>query len=458
MRSVYRRTDNTPVSRVARRREYSMTQRFYVETYGCQMNVADSELIAGVLVGEGYIPVDNEDEADIVLLNTCAVREKAEDRIIGRLGWLKSAKDKRPNLVIGVAGCMAEHLKERLIKRAPYVDLVVGPDSYRRLPKLLAKVGPEVDPMLDVRLDRKELYEGLEPKRTPGVSGWISIMRGCDKFCTFCVVPFTRGRERSLPKELIVNQAIGMERKGFSEVTLLGQTVSSYKHDNTNFAALLREIHDKTTMRIRFASPYPTDFDDELLDTLAELPRVGRHLHLPVQSGSTKVLEAMKRQYSAEDFLQLIESIEEKLPDYYLTTDMIVGFPTESDEDFEETLNLVKRVRFDSAFMFKYSERDPTYAARNLPDDIPEEIKGTRLQRLIDLQAQHSMERAQERVGKDFEILVTNQNPKKEGQWMGRTSCFKTVVLDEGPEYQPGKLVNVHVHSATHHTLFARPL
>ncbi|MBW2736138.1 MAG: tRNA (N6-isopentenyl adenosine(37)-C2)-methylthiotransferase MiaB [Deltaproteobacteria bacterium] len=434
-----------------------MSKRVYIETYGCQMNVADSELITGVLAGEGYISVDNEQEADVVLLNTCAVREKAETRILGRLGWLKSAKDKRPELVIGVAGCMAERLKEKLIARAPYVDLVVGPDSYRRLPRLLDEIGPKSDPMVDVRLDRRELYTDIEPVRQERVGGWISVMRGCDKFCSFCVVPFTRGRERSLSPEVILRQAVGMERKGFREVTLLGQTVSSYEVDGKNFASLLRALHARTQLRLRFTSPYPTDFDAELLDALAELPRVGRHLHLPVQSGSTPVLEAMQRRYSAEEYLALIERIHQRLPDFAITTDFIVGFPGETDEDFERTLELSRQVRFNSAYMFKYSERSGTRAARELPDDVPESVKSERLQRLITLQEQSSVQRSQEKIGSEVEVLVEGENPKAPGQAMGRASCFTTTTLLSG-SFEPGELVRARVSKATTHTLYAEPL
>ncbi len=439
-----------------------MTRRFYIETYGCQMNLADSELIAGVLVGRGYVPVETEDEADVVLLNTCAVREKAEERIFGRLGWLKSSKAERPGLVVGVAGCMAEHLKEKLVARAPYVDLVIGPDAYRRLPELLDAAAPAADPLIDVRLERGELYEGVEPRRASGVSGWIAVSRGCDKFCTFCVVPYTRGRERNVAPESIVEQAIGMERAGFSEVTLLGQTVSSYRHDDADFAGLLRAVHARTErLRIRFTSPYPTDFKDDVLDTLAELPRVGRHLHLPVQSGSTRVLEAMRRQYTAADYLTLIERIEQRLPDFYLTTDFIVGFPGETDDDFERTLELAERVGYDSAFMFMYSERELTYAAKKQPDDVPEEVKRARLQRLIEVQEAQSKRRAAERVGREVCVLVHGENPKQPGQAIGRTSCFKTAVLDviEGrPTPQPGQFVRAKVHGAAVHRVFATPL
>ena len=432
-------------------------RRVYIETYGCQMNVSDSELMAGILAGRGYLMVDSEDEADVVLLNTCAVREKAEERIFGRLGWLKSAKEQRPGLVVGIAGCMAEHLQEKIVKRAPYVDVLVGPDAYRRLPELIEGAAPSADPMVDLRLDRQELYEDVVPQRQDGVSGWIAVMRGCDKFCTFCVVPFTRGRERSLPAESIVKQALAMEKKGFREVTLLGQTVSSYREGATDFAGLLRAVHDQTSMRIRFTSPYPTDFDDALLQTLGELPRVGHHLHLPVQSGSSSVLERMRRQYSAEHYLALIERIRERLPHFALTTDFIVGFPGETEEEFAQTLELSQQVGFDSAFMFSYSERSGTRAAKSQADDVPEAVKAERLQRLIKLQEQQSRRRSAERIASMVEVLVDGENPKQPGQAMGRASCFKTTVL-LGGSFAPGELVSARVESASTHTLYAQPL
>jgi tRNA-2-methylthio-N6-dimethylallyladenosine synthase len=446
--------------------------KVYIETYGCQMNVADSELIAGVLAEQGFEQVDTEDDADIVLLNTCAVREKAEERIFGRLGWLKSSKAKRPELVIGVAGCMAEHLQQKLVERTPYVDMVVGPDAYRRLPELIRQANAQSDAkrkksraastLVDVRLDKRELYQDLAPKRTEGISGWISVMRGCDKFCTFCVVPYTRGRERSLAPDEVVKQAIEMEQQGFREVTLLGQTVSSYKVNGSDFAGLLRAIHARTSLRIRFTSPYPTDFDDNLLDTLAELPRVGRHLHLPVQSGSTAVLDAMNRQYTAEQYLELIERIEKRLPDFYLTTDFIVGFPDESDDDFEKTLALARRVRFDSAFMFKYSERSGTKAAKALEDNIDEDIKSERLHRLIKLQETCSQSRSAERVGQQVDVLIEGRNKKGRlavdgAQQLLQIHDAAVEALGEN-RIAPGSVVRARVDSATTHTLFATPL
>lgn len=436
----------------------AMTRSLYLETYGCQMNQADSELIRGLLAGHGYVAVEQEEQADVVLLNTCAIREKAEERIFGRLGWLKSSKAARPSMTIVVAGCMAAHLKDKLARRAPYVDLVVGPDAYRRLPELLEQVRHTPhDPFVDVRLDRRELYEGIAPQRRTGISGWISIMRGCDKFCAFCVVPYVRGRERSVSPDQIVAQAEQMQRQGFREVTLLGQTVSAYRFGECSFAELLRRIHANTDMRIRFMSPYPTDFDGALLQTLAELPRVGRHLHLPVQSGSSAVLEAMGRQYTAEQYLQLIERVRATLPEFALSTDVIVGYPGETEVDFERTLALSTNVRFDSAFMFAYSERPGTIASRKFPDDIPAEVKAERLQRLIALQAENSRQRNGAMVGRRVEVLVEGQNPRDDRQSMGRSSCFRPTVLDSDETFQAGELVAAQVHAATTHTIFAKP-
>lgn len=437
-----------------------MKRSVFIETYGCQMNEADTELMFGLLRHRGYSVAANADEADVVLLNTCAVRERAEERIFGRLGWLKSLKARRPEVVLGVTGCMAERMRGGIAERAPHVDLVIGPDAYRRLPDLIEQSdGPdEPDTLIDVRLDRRETYEDVEVDRVPGVSGWITIQRGCDKFCTFCIVPFVRGRERSLAPEEVVRQAREMAGQGFREVTLLGQTVSSYYERGCDFADLLRMVHDiEGIARIRFTSPYPNDFSDRLLGALAELPRVGRHLHLPVQSGSTRILKDMRRGYSAERFLELIARVRELLPDFALTTDIIVGYPGETEEDFEQTLALVRAVRFDGAFMFQYSERDGTLAARTRPDDVPDEVKTERLQRLIALQESISKARYAALVGSEVEVMVTGPSRRDPAQMIGRTSCFRTTILPQN-DFAPGELVRARVVAATSHTLFGEPL
>lgn len=435
-------------------------QRVFIETYGCQMNVADTELMFGLLRHKGYVVAPSADEADVVLVNTCAVRERAEERVFGRLGWLKALKREKPGLVLGVAGCMAERMREDLAARAPHVDLVIGPDAYRRLPELIesARDAEPHDTRIDVRLDRRETYHDLPLDRIPGVCGWITVQRGCDKFCTFCIVPFVRGRERSLPPDQVVTQAREMARAGYRQVTLLGQTVSSYYERGHDFADLLRDVHDVESLyRIRYTSPYPNDFSDRLLGTLAALPRVARHIHLPVQSGSTRLLKAMKRGYSAESYLRRVERIHGEMPDFALTTDFIVGYPGETDADFAETLDLVRACRFDSAFMFAYSERDGTHAARNVPDEIPDALKKARLNELIALQESISKVRYGAMVGREVCVLVEGPGRRDPTQRFGRTSCFKTTILPGGA-LEAGDLVRARVSGATSHTLFAEPL
>lgn len=436
-----------------------MSRRVFIETYGCQMNEADTELMQGLLRHKGYQVAPSADAADVVLLNTCAVRERAEERIFGRLGWLKSLKAKKPDLVLGVTGCMAERMRGSLVERAPYVDLVVGPDAYRRLPDLLQQASDEPDDaLIDVRLDKEETYADAIVERAPGVSGWVTIQRGCDKFCTFCIVPFVRGRERSLAPEMVVQQATEMAEAGFKEVTLLGQTVSSYYERGVDFADLLSLVHEVEGLaRIRFTSPYPNDFSERLVDRLATLPRLGKHLHLPVQSGSSRILRDMKRGYTAEGFLRLVERVRRVLPDWSITTDVIVGYPGETDADFEATLDLMKAVQFDSAFMFHYSERDGTFAARKRPDDVTREIKGTRLRHLIDLQESICKARNNAKIGDVVEVLVSGPGRRNPEQMIGRSSCFRTTILPLG-EYKAGDMVDARVVGCTSHTLFAEPV
>lgn len=443
-----------------------MSRTVFVETYGCQMNEADSELMLGLLRHEGFEIAATAEQADVVLLNTCAVRERAEERIFGRLGWLKSMKAAKPGMVLGVTGCMAERMREQLVERAPYVDLVVGPDAYRRLPQLVVQARDaqgdalehERDPLIDVRLDRNETYQGIQVERAPGVSGWVTIMRGCDKFCTFCIVPFVRGRERSLPPEDVVAEVRAMAAQGFREVTLLGQTVSSYYERGRDFADLLRAVSEvEGIARIRYTSPYPNDFGDRLIDTLGELPKVGRYIHLPVQSGSTRILKDMRRGYTADAYRGLVDRIRTRLPEHALSTDVIVGYPGETDDDFAQTLALIEELRFDSAFMFAYSEREGTQAARTRADDVTDEVKGARLEQVIALQERISKERYRAMIGREVELLLTGHSRKNEANLIGRTSCFKTTVLSGGT-HRVGELVRARVVDATSHTLFAESL
>ena len=424
------------------------------------MNEADTELITGLMRHRGYSLAESAEAADVVLLNTCAVRDKAEQRIFGRLGWLKTLKRDNPDLVLGVAGCMAERMRDNIVEKAPFVDLVIGPDAYRRLPDMVDSAFSDeaTDFQVDVRLDKREMYSDVQVDRVPGVSGWISIQRGCDKFCSFCIVPFVRGRERSMSPDEVVAQATEMAEQGFSEVTLLGQTVSSYYERGFDFADLLRSVHEVDGIkRIRYTSPYPNDFSDRLLNTLAELPKVAQHIHLPVQSGSSRLLKDMRRGYSAESFMELIGRVRRILPNHGLSTDVIVGYPGETDEDFEATMALMRAVEFDSAFMFIYSERDGTYAARQRPDDVPMEVKKARIKRLIDQQEQISKKRYAQQIGKMVEVMVQGPSRRNENQMIGRTSDFKTTILTKGIG-QPGDLVKVKIVGATSHTLFSEGL
>jgi tRNA-2-methylthio-N6-dimethylallyladenosine synthase len=437
-----------------------MQQRVFIETYGCQMNEADTELMFGLLRHDGYTGAETAETADVVLLNTCAVRERAEERILGRLGWYKALKRRKPNLVLGVAGCMAERMREGLVAKAPHVDLVIGPDAYRRLPSLIDRIQSDEanDYQVDVRLDKEEMYQEVQVDRVPGVTGWISVQRGCDKFCSFCIVPFVRGRERSLPPDEVVRQAAEMADVGFREVTLLGQTVSSYYERGYDFADLLQRVHEVEGLRrIRYTSPYPNDFSQRLLDTLAALPKVGNHIHLPVQSGSTRILKDMRRGYSAAAFMKLIDRVRKTLPSFGLSTDIIVGYPGETEADFQMTMDLIEEVQFAGAFMFMYSEREGTLAARKRPDDVPNDVKKERLQRLIAKQESISKIRYNLMIGREVEIMVQGPSRRDPQQQVGRTSCFKTTILD-GTAVKPGDLVRAKVVGATSHTLFGEVL
>ena len=432
-------------------------RRVFIETYGCQMNLADSELMGGVLANSGYTAAPNHDEADVILINTCAVRENAEERVFGRLSHLLQYKHERPEVLLGVTGCMAERLREDITKRAPYVDLVVGPDAYRRLPNLLEEAQDvEADPVVDVKLDRDETYRGLEPKRKPGISGWVSVQRGCDKFCTFCIVPFVRGRERGVAPDEVLRQCRDLASRGYKEVTLLGQTVNSYRHEDTDFADLLEMIVDVDGIeRIRFTSPYPTDFTPKLIETMATHDEICNYLHLPLQSGSEDVLERMKRRYTAAEFLKLVDDIRSAIPDIAMSTDVIVGFPGETEEDYQKTVEFLEQIRFDFAYLFKYSERDGTYAARKLEDDVDEDVKGRRLSSLIELQESISSEIFASHVGRTHRVMVIGESKRDASDLCGRTDDFKmTVFADPVDEkLQPGDFVDVRIDDATSHTL-----
>jgi len=426
-------------------------KRIYIETYGCQMNVSDTELMEGVLRRDGYVRALEPETADVILLNTCAIRDHAEARVLGRLSQLSYYKTKRPDMLLGVTGCMAKHLSEKLLDKLPYVDMVLGPDSYRRMGDIIREAADE--PALDVRLDRDEDYLGMDPLRTEGTNAWITIMRGCDKFCTFCIVPYVRGRERSVGAEEIVRQAEQAAEEGFRQVTLLGQTVNSYRDGDTDFSDLLMALaRVEGVRRIRFTSPHPSDFDQKFIDTMAAEPKICKYLHLPVQSGSDRVLAEMKRNYTVSDYLSLVERVRLAMPSIRLSTDVIVGFPGESADDFDETMKLVERVGFDFAFLFKYSEREGTAAHRQLADTVTEEEKAERLQAVIALQNRVSEAVNQEQIGKIEQVLVQGDARKGDGMAVGKTDGFKTVVFPRGNAVT-NQFTDVRITGATMRTL-----
>jgi len=430
-------------------------KRVFLETYGCQMNVADSEIMAGVLERAGMILTERAEDADAVILNTCAIREHAEQRVLGRLGEFARLKQQRPDLVVGVAGCMAQHLRRRLLDRARVLDLVVGPDGYRALPELLARAAEE--PVAHVRLDRDETYGDLEPRRGAGIRAWVTIQRGCDKFCTYCVVPYTRGRERSLPLEELVGQVRAAVAGGFREVVFLGQTVNSWRDGRHDFADLLRAASAvEGLLRIRYTSPHPSDVTARLIDAHAECGKLCPHVHLPLQSGSNRVLEAMERTYTIERYRDIVAELRARVGGVALSTDIIVGFPGETEEDFERTLQLMRELRYDSAFLFKYSARPDTRAWRS-PETVSEEEKGRRLDRLIEIQQAISAEINDGWVGREVEVLVEGPARRNARQLYGKTAQFKAIVFaDDGTP--AGALRRVRVVGSTPVTLFGEPV
>jgi len=426
--------------------------RVYVETYGCQMSVADTELMLGHLAAEGWERADAPDTADAILLNTCAIREHAEERVIGRLGELARHKRRRPDVRLGVTGCMAQHLRTKLRDRVPQVDLLVGPDGYRHLPALLRDADP--DPHVGLRLDPDETYADLPVARAGGVRAWVTVMRGCDRFCTFCIVPYVRGRERSLPGPALVDEVRRLAAAGTREIVFLGQTVNAYRDGGWDFATLLRRTAEVPGVaRIRFTSPHPSDMSERIIDAMAECPAVAPQLHLPVQSGSDPVLARMARDYDVAAYERLVDRLRARVPGIALSTDVIVGFPGETEADFAATEALVARVRYDSAFLFKYSPRDGTRAFR-WADDVPDGEKARRLERLVALQERVSAEINRRLVGADVEVLVDGPAKRPDGWLAGKTPQMKTVVFP-GPA-TPGDLVRVRVESATSHTLRGR--
>jgi tRNA-2-methylthio-N6-dimethylallyladenosine synthase len=427
-------------------------KRVYIETYGCQMNVADSALMTHVLEQAGFRSTLDLHEASLVLLNTCAIRERAEERVQARIRQLGQLKRVRPDLVLGVTGCMPKHLGKELLDRLPQVDLFLGPDSYRRLPELVEAAASK--PTLDLRLDAED-YSDLDPVSVEGVHAFVPVMRGCDRFCTFCVVPLTRGREKSLPIEEVVRQVEGAVARGARAVTLLGQTVNSWHHGPHRFVDLLDRVSRVDgLLRVRFTSPHPAEFDEPVFALMADRPVLCAHLHLPVQTGSDRILESMKRGHTREEYLRLVEMIRRYLPDAGLSTDIIVGYPGETEEDFQATCSLVEEVQYDSAFLFRYSPRSGTYAFRKLRDEeVPVEVAAKRLERLIALQEEVSARRYARWLGRFVEVLVEDVSRRNPDHRVGKSDDGKTVILPSGPAI--GSLVKVRIARATSHTLVA---
>ena len=434
-------------------------KKLYIETYGCQMNVADSEVVAAVMQMAGYEMCQDEAEADAIFMNTCSVRENAENKIYNRLDTLHAEQKKGRKVILGVLGCMAERVKDDLIENH-HAQLVAGPDSYLNLPDMIAQAEAG-NKAIDIALSKTETYRDVVPKRVAlaKISGFVSIMRGCDNFCHYCIVPYTRGRERSRDVDSILNEVRNLQQQGYKEVTLLGQNVNSYRFVNEegqtiDFPQLLRLVAEAVpTMRIRFSTPHPKDMSDATLRVIAEVPNVCRHIHLPIQSGSDKVLKLMNRKYTVEWYLSRVKAIRELVPDCGLSTDIFVGYHGETEADHEESLRIMREVGYDSAFMFKYSERPGTYASKHLPDDVPEDVKIRRLNELIMVQNENSARANQAEVGNIREVLVEGPSKRSREQLCGRTEQNKMVVFDKG-NHHIGEYVKVRITGSTSATLF----
>ncbi|MBD5187558.1 MAG: tRNA (N6-isopentenyl adenosine(37)-C2)-methylthiotransferase MiaB [Bacteroides sp.] len=432
-------------------------KKLLLETYGCQMNVADSEVVAAVMQMADYEPTTELDDADAIFLNTCSIRDNAEQKILSRLSELNARRRKTGSpRIIGVIGCMAERVGRDLIENRG-VDLVAGPDSYMDLPALIASAEQGI-PAMNLELSTTETYRNIIPRRLGqnGVSGFVSIMRGCNNFCTYCIVPYTRGRERSREPESILAEVRDLRDKGFKEVTLLGQNVNSYSFGQTDFAALLTAVADAVPeMRVRFTTSHPRDMSDAIIAAIASRPNIARHIHLPVQSGSDAVLKSMNRHYDRQWYLDRIAAIRRMIPDCAITTDLFTGFHSESEEDFEQTLELMRTVGYDAAFMFKYSERPGTVAARTMPDNVPEEVKIQRLNRMIALQNELSLAANRRDIGRTFNVIIEGVSKRSTAQWVGRTSQNKTVVFNRAEGQKVGDTVSVTITDASSATLLA---
>ena len=429
-----------------------MSKSYHIQTYGCQMNVADSELVESILVDQGYVSSIDPNTADVIFINTCSIREHAEDKVHSQLGRFELIKKNRPNVMIGVLGCMAQSLKHDLLEKRSFVDIILGPDSYRKLPDLLNRSKNQPKSLVDTKLSRFEVYDDLFPSRKDGINAWISIMRGCDKFCTFCIVPFTRGRERSRNLLSIVEEAKKAVDQGFKEITLLGQNVNSYHFENYYFHNLLEAVAKVPGInRIRYTSPHPQDITEELLKTMADYNNICNYVHLPLQAGSNNILNRMNRTYTKSKFLSLVDRIREILPNVGISTDIIVGFPGETDEDFRQTIDVMNKVKFDSAFNFKYSPRRGTKASE-YDDQILEETKQERLEQVINLQKKHTLERNLELVGTAQTVLVEKESKMSSDHWAGRTDSNKWVIFSKG-NLQIKEMILVYIKEAKGITL-----
>ncbi|MFO0778797.1 MAG: tRNA (N6-isopentenyl adenosine(37)-C2)-methylthiotransferase MiaB, partial [Nitrospira sp.] len=432
----------------------------HIETFGCQMNESDSELVRSLLKQEGFGFTEDRERADVVLVNTCAIRENAHTKIYSHLSELKALKKHRP-LVVGVLGCMAQNLKNELAEKEPLIDVLAGPDSYRQLPRLLTSALDAQEQGLRQKafaldLSEYETYENIMPDRNDGVNAWITVMRGCDNFCSFCVVPYTRGRERSRDPESVLLEARDAATRGFKQITLLGQNVNSYRHGQWDFAQLISAVADQPGIeRVRFTSPHPKDFPPTLIKAIAVHPKICKHIHLPLQSGSDRILEMMGRTYTGTEYLALVDRIRSIVPDVVLTTDIICGFCSESDADFQATAHLVERARLDSAYIFKYSERKNTIAARKYVDDVPDQLKGQRVAKLVEIQRAVTAERNRRYIGKAVEVLVEGDATRSSTQGMGKTDGNITVVWDKNTGHsEPGTLMTKHIFDASAATLY----
>ena len=431
-----------------------MSKQLFIETYGCQMNFADSEVVAAVMKMADYELCDTLETADAIFINTCSIREHAEVKAMSRLEFFRQLKRKNKKLIVGVIGCMAERMQKELLEH-PAVDLVAGPDAYLDLPNLIAQA-EQGEKSMNIDLSLTETYKDVLPQRIGGnrISGFVSIMRGCNNFCSYCIVPYTRGRERSRPYNSILNEVQDLYNRGYKEVTLLGQNVNSYNYEGLNFAGLLENLAQAIPgIRIRFTTSHPKDMSEETIIVISKYPNLCKHIHLPVQSGSSRILKLMNRKYTREWYLERIALIRKHIPDCGISTDMFTGFHSETEEDHQQTLSLMREVGYDSAFMFKYSERKGTYASKKLPDDVPEEVKLRRLQEMIDLQMELSLQSNKNDIGKEFEVLVEGYSKRSREQLSGRTSQNKVVLFDNQGQ-KVGDLVRVRIKDASAITLF----